>query len=220
MAKVCCEAMGIKLSLLQGLDLVKTLDDMLNKDMCDAEMLVVPTNISSEAEFHSSVPELLNKLADLFGLIHSAILSQNRTRGGETLHAVVSPAEFRWAGGRDKISVGAISLSLQDNPSETDPVLIGIVCLEERPPVPALGSSNQLLFQFKGLNGWMGGLDHSDPGPEHFFHVGRPQYNRFSREQQPAFDMKKMKGQVDRPEFDKFHAGNACPISVLSDFLI
>ena len=110
MAKVCCEAMGIKLSLLQGLDLVKTLDDMLNKDMCDAEMLVVPTNISSEAEFHSSVPELLNKLADLFGLIHSAILSQNRTRGGETLHAVVSPAEFRWAGGRDKISVGAISL--------------------------------------------------------------------------------------------------------------
>jgi hypothetical protein len=94
MAKVCCEAMGIKLTLLQSLDLVKALDDMLNKDMSEAEILFVPTNISSEAEFHSRVPDLLNKLADLFGLIHSAILSENRTRGEERLHAVVSPAEF------------------------------------------------------------------------------------------------------------------------------
>ena len=218
MAKVCCEAMGIKLSLLQGLDLVKTLDDMLNKDMCDAEMLVVPTNISSEAEFHSSVPELLNKLADLFGLIHSAILSQNRARGEERLHAVVSPAEFRWACGDKKISVGAISLSLKPNPSETDPVLIGIVSLDERPPIPAPGCSNKLLFQFKGRNGWMGGP--ADPVQEHFYHVGRPQYNRFSKNQQPAIDMKKMKGQVDMPDFDRFLGGNTCPISLFCGFLI
>ena len=63
MAKVCCEAMGIKLTLLQGLGLVKNLDDMLRKDMSEAEILVLPTNISSEAEFHSRLPNLLMKLA-------------------------------------------------------------------------------------------------------------------------------------------------------------
>ena len=210
--------MGIKLRLLQGLHLFQTLDDMLKKDMSEAEILFVQTNISSEAEFHSRVPDLLNKLADLFGLIHSAILSQNRARGEERLHAVVSPAEFRWACGDKKISVGAISLSLKPNPSETDPVLIGIVSLDERPPIPAPGCSNKLLFQFKGRNGWMGGP--ADPVQEHFYHVGRPQYNRFSKNQQPAIDMKKMKGQVDMPDFDRFLGGNTCPISLFCDFLI
>jgi hypothetical protein len=100
MAKVCCEAMGIKLTLLQGLGLVKSLDDMLRKDMSEAEILVLPTNISSEAEFHSRLPNLLMKLAGAFGLVHSAIVSQNRTRGEERLHAVVSPNEFRTFDGR------------------------------------------------------------------------------------------------------------------------
>ena len=218
MAKVCCEAMGIKLTLLQGLGLVKNLDDMLRKDMSEAEILVLPTNISSVAEFNSTVPDLLMKLADLFGLIHSAIVSEDRTRGEERLHAVVSPTEFRWVGGYKKTSVGAISLSLLSSPSEMDPVLIGIVCLDERPPVPAPGCSNRLLFQFKGRNGWMGGL--GDPTPEPFYHVGRPEYNRFSKKPQPAFDKKKLRGEVDMLEFDRFLAGNTCPISVFSDFLI
>ena len=218
MAKVCCEAMGIKLTLLQGLGLVKNLDDMLRKDMSEAEILVLPTNISSDAEFHSRVPNLLMKLAGAFGLVHSAIVSQNRTRGEERLHAVVSPNEFRWAGGDKKIFVGAMSLSLHCSPSETDPVLVGIVCIDERPPAPAPGCSNKLLFQFKGRNGWMGGL--GDPTPEPFYHVGRPEYNRFSKKPQPAFDKKKLRGEVDMLEFDRFLAGNTCPISVFSDFLI
>ena len=219
MVKVCCQAMGIKLSFLKGLGLINDLDDMLRKDMSEAEMLVMPTNISSEDEFHSRVPDLLMKLADLFGLIHSAIVSEDRTRGEERLHAVVSPTEFRWAGGDKKISVGAISLSLLSSPSEMDPVLIGIVCLDERPPVPAPGCSNRLLFQFKGRNGWIGGRP-GDPTPEPFFHVGRPENNRFSKNQQPAYDMKTLTGEVDLPEFDRFLGGNTCPISVFSDFLI
>ena len=219
MAKVCCEAIGIKLSSLQALGLVKVLGDYLTKNMSDAEIFAMPTNISSVAEFNSTVPDLLMKLADLFGLIHSAIVSQNRTRGEERLHAVVSPREFRWVGGVTKTSVGAISLSLLSSPSEMDPVLIGIVCLDERPPVPAPGCSNRLLFQFKGRNGWIGGPP-GDPTPEPFYHVGRPENNRFSKNQQPAYDMKTLTGEVDLLEFDRFLGGNTCPISVFSDFLI
>ena len=219
MAKVCCEAMGIKLPLLQALGLVKVLDDLLTKNMSDAEIFAVPTNISSVAEFNSTVPNLLMKLADLFGLIHPEIVSENRTRGEERLHAVVSPREFRWVGGDTKTSVGAISLSLLSSPSEMDPVLIGIVCLDERPPVPAPGCSNRVLFQFKGRNGWIGGRP-GDPTPEPFFHVGRPENNRFSKNQQPASDIKKLTGEVDMLEFDRFLGGNTCPISVFSDFLI
>jgi hypothetical protein len=50
--------------------------------------------------------------------------------------------------------------------------------------------------------------------------VGRPEYNRFSKKPQPAFDKKKLRGEVDMLEFDRFLAGNTCPISVFSDFLI
>jgi hypothetical protein len=39
--------MGIKLSFLKGLVVINDLDDMLRKDMSEAEMLVLPTNISS-----------------------------------------------------------------------------------------------------------------------------------------------------------------------------
>ena len=219
MAKACCEAIGIKLSSLQALGLVKVLGDYLTKNMSDAEIFAMPTNISSVAEFNSTVPDLLMKLADLFGLIHSAIVSQNRTRGEERLHEVVSTREFRWVGGVTKTSVGAISLSLLSSPSEMDPVLIGIVCLDERPPVPAPGCSNSLLFQFKGRNGWIGGPP-GDPTPEPFYHVGRPENNRFSKNRQPAYDMKTLTGEVDLLEFDRFLGGNTCPISVFSDFLI
>jgi hypothetical protein len=204
---ICCEEMGIELSLLRGLELFQILDDKLKADVSDAEILCMPTNISSEAEFHSRVGDLLNKLVNLFGLTFSL----NRTRGGERLHAVVSPAEFRWVGGVEKMSVGAMSLSLQPNPSEMDAVLIVIVSLEERPSVEACpGCSNKLLYQFKGRNGWMGGP--VDPVPEHFFHAGRPQYNRFSKNPQPAFDMKRMV-ESEIPDFERFLEGNTFPSS-------
>jgi hypothetical protein len=64
----------------------------------------------------------------------------------------------------------------------------------------------------------MGGPVHSVP--ERFYHVGRPQYSRFSKKQQPAIDMKKMRGKVDMPDFNRFLEGDTCPRSVFSDFRI
>ena len=205
MAKVCCEAVGIRTSLIHGLDLFMSLKAMLSNPVSDAEIIFVPTNIPGETEFHLRIPDFVHKLVQLFGVIHSATISTDVARREERLHAVVSPAEFRWVGGVKKTSVAAIGLSLRRNPTENDPVLIVVVCLDIRPPVSAPECSNQLILQFQGRNGWMGGPP--DSGPEHYYHFARPEYSRFSENPHAGFDMEALESkESDIPKFDRFLA--------------
>jgi hypothetical protein len=207
MAKLSCEAVGIDRSLVHGLEMFKSLEAMFNNPISEPEVIFLPTNIPDEAEFQLRISDFMYKLVQLLGVIHSATISKDVFRREERLHAVVSPAEFRWVGGVKKTSVAASALSLRRNPTEEDPVLIVVVCLDINPPVSA-PCSNQLILQFLGRNGWMGGRH--DPGPEHFFHFARPEYNRFSENPQPAFDMKKMEAlesmDSDLPKFERFLA--------------
>jgi len=172
------------------------------------ELLSLQTAIATESEFEKRVPHFLENLWVLLGLLHST----SATRSSRPIFTLISPSEFRWVGGEKKESVGAMSLSLGPNPSDSDSALYAIMSLDKQEVSP-----NNLLIQFQGRNGWPEEGE-ADPGTEHFFHAGRPQYSRYSKDPQPPFDMKKMMGQtVDMPEFEKLLVGNICLILLFSN---
>ncbi len=156
LVKAASEAMGTEFSLSTGLECCAALHKMLTCGISDGpEMLVMPTAIATESEFNTRVSDYLSKLVVLFGLLYSPTAS---------LRPIYALA-FRWVGGVEMVSVGAMSLSLRPRPSEIDPALIAILSLDKREISP-----NMLLFQFQSRNGWPqeGPVD---PDPEHFFHA-------------------------------------------------
>jgi hypothetical protein len=195
---------------MDGVRLCLTVDKMLNFGIHDGpQLLSMPTAIATESEFEERVPRLLEKLWLLLGLVHST----SATPSSRPIFTLISPGEFRWVGGEKKESVGAMSLSLGPNPSEFDSALYAIISLDKREVSP-----NNLLIQFQGRNGWPEEGE-ADRGTEHYFHAGRPQYSRYSKDPQPPFDMKKMMGQtVDMPEFEKLLEGNICLIILFFKF--
>ncbi len=144
LVKAASEAMGTKFSFSTGLQCCTTLLKMLNFGISDdPEMLVMPTAIATDLEFNTRVSDYLDELVVLFGLLYSPTASLR------PIYTLTLPREFRWVGGVEKVSVGAImSLSLRPRHSEMDPALTAIPPLDKREISP-----NMLLFQYQGRNG-------------------------------------------------------------------
>jgi hypothetical protein len=141
-----------------------------------------------------------------------------RDKTSPQLLARTSPHEFRWVAGKTKNVAGVAALSLHTaGGSETLPTLY-IVCSPDFNVTPH-GPQNNILMQFLGKNAWPVGKGVEDnvlEAPDHFYHIGRPEFQIGNYNDECPYDVDAMdKEALNMPEFEAFLKGNASSLLVI-----
>ena len=202
------ERMFGRVSDSEGETVCSGLLDFFKHEVGSQQMIVLPTSsINTNDEFLEAMPAFLNDFVQLMKTIYSSTIRDDGS--SPELLARTSPHEIRWVGGKTKNVAGVAALSLDTAGGSAALPTLYIVCSPDFNRTSD-GPRNNILLQFLGKNAWPVGKGVEDEVLEerdHFFHIGRPEFQVGNHNPGP-FDMDALEKEaaLNRAEFKAFEA--------------
>ena len=202
------ERMFGRVSDSEGETVCSGLLDFFKHEVGCQQMIVLPTSsINTNDEFLEAMPAFLNDFVQLMKTIYSSTIRDDGS--SPELLARTSPHEIRWVGGKTKNVAGVAALSLDTAGGSAALPTLYIVCSPDF-NLTSNGPQNNILLQFLGKNAWPVGKGVEDEVLEerdHFFHIGRPEFQVGNHNPCP-FDMDALEKEaaLNRAEFEAFEA--------------